>query len=626
MKPKQLTTLQQAAIATIGAGFIAVAVFIGGSDPVTGAPNPITVEGETIEFTWTDDNAGEDFEIWTDRQTYNDGFSGTTVYAAVKNNSGKSQDVELLGYFVNQRRYIENIAVLTEVTYPGQDIYDTVCTKVKAKDLDKATTSDETIDQCESVYKQKGEDYTRLEWIDLPQMPRDLFEVSKEDEWLAKDAKIKKDTDGYIAEYKSFDFSVKDGEVIYYKLDIRYPANDSGNFFLEAIGSEGGYGHLDPWFDAAWSYRVSVTVDDAQVPTTQTSFPVFVDLSDLPADFHTNVKTDGCDIRVVESDETTETAFELVTYDSTTDTGELHFMADSLTGSGGGDTVFYIYYGNSGASCYAVTDTYGTQNVWSAYEAVWHFQGTVGSTEKKSDATGNGHNLTEVNTPAGAATDQFGTTNGAYDMFGINGQTSNTTSYDYAYIDEQWTEFSNNAFTMMIWFNADYLDSVTDHLFYEEDNGATGRRRAGVTLAPAGTLGMSMAPNLTASIDSPATGNSYTAGNWGYGVGRRNSSGCAEAVLNADHANAGVSGTCNFTTFSSANNNMLFGSRQNTSYGSARRYFDGKLGEARIKLVDVGDDWITAEYNNHNSPATFYTVGTQETNGGNRRIIQTQMQ
>lgn len=605
-------------MATLGAGAVSFALFVGTLDKA-GVPAPITVDGETIEFTWTDDNTGEDLIIYTDQERYNQGLSSATVYVAVANTSGIEQDIELAGYFVNQRRYIKDIAVLTEVDTEVPAVVETMCTeKVKLKGDTSSSTPD-----CVDIETKQKTTKKELKWVELPAQQNDLFEVSKDLEKLAKSDAVKKSVDGYIAEKKSADFAIKDGEVLYYKLEIAYPANDDGNFFLEAIGSEGGYGHLDPWFDTDWSYRVAITVDDAKVPTTQTSFPVYVDLSDLPAEFHSNVLSSGCDIRVVEPDETTETAFELVSYDSGTDTGELHFMADSLTGSGGGDTTYYIYYGNAGASCYAATDTYGRNNVWVNYEAVWHFQGAVGSTEKKTDATGNGHTITEVNTPAGTATDVFGTTDGAYDMLGVNGQTSNTTSYDYAYTDEQWTEINNNDFTMMIWFNADYLDSVTDHLFYEEDNGATGRRRTGITLAPGGTLGMSMAPDLSASIDSSATTNSTSGGTWDYGVGRRNSSGCAEATLNANHGSRGISGTCNFTTFSSANNNMLFGSRQNSTYGSARRYFDGKLGEARLILTDVGDDWITTEYNNHSDPSTFYTVGAEESNGGGspRRII-----
>lgn len=77
------------------------------------------------------------------------------------------------------------------------------------------------------------------------------------------------------------------------------------------------------WYNASWTYRVSVTVQSSQVDADLTDFPVYVDLSDLPAGFHTNVKSDGGDIRVTKSDGTTEVAREVVFYNATDDTGEL---------------------------------------------------------------------------------------------------------------------------------------------------------------------------------------------------------------------------------------------------------------------------------------------------------------
>ncbi|MCK5017617.1 MAG: hypothetical protein KAS32_11175, partial [Candidatus Peribacteraceae bacterium] len=143
-----------------------------------------------------------------------------------------------------------------------------------------------------------------------------------------------------------------------------------------------------PWFSSSWTYRKKIEIDSSKVTATQSSFPVYVDLSDMGSNFFDNAKADGCDIRIVESDDTTETAFELVSYATTTSTGELHFMADSLSSSA--TTTFYMYYGNSGASCYAVDATYGSQNVWSDYDAVYHLTSLV-------DSTGNGINLTNKN-------------------------------------------------------------------------------------------------------------------------------------------------------------------------------------------------------------------------------------
>jgi len=116
------------------------------------------------------------------------------------------------------------------------------------------------------------------------------------------------------------------------------------------------------WYNANWDYRVKITIDNTQVGATLTNFPVYVDLSELPAGFHTNVnQTDARDIRVTRSDGETECAREVVSYTSATDIGELHFLANSISSSA--DTDFYIYYGNSSATEPAVDATYGSENV-----------------------------------------------------------------------------------------------------------------------------------------------------------------------------------------------------------------------------------------------------------------------
>ena len=599
MKPSQITTLQAATLATLGAGFISVAIFLGGFDPKTGAPDPIVVDDQTIEFTWTDENTKEDLEIWTDKQTYNDGFSGVTVYAALKNNSEVAQDVSLMGYFVNQRRYINGISVLTEVTYPGEDIFETVCQDAKATTTKGAVATP----HCEQVLTGKGEDIVKLEWVDLPQKPRTLAEVSKEVTYLSKTEQVKKGTDGYIAEYKSFDFPTKPGQVIYYKLDIKYPANDEGNFYLEAVGSEGGYGHLDPWFDADWTYRVSITVDDTKVPSTQTSFPVYVDLSDLPADFHTNVKTDGCDIRVVEADETTETAFELVTYNSGTDTGELHFMADSLTGSGGGDTTFWIYYGNAAASCYAVTDTYGRNAVWTGYRAVYHYQTLT------TDSTGNGYTLTN-NGSVGQTTGQlagqsadFGTTNSSKYL-------TNASNLGVVY---------NGPVTVSSWYTIDTLPSsgAYDNWYHlNTSNGSVGVYIRGGYENNAGTrrlrhFVLANVPNVF--VD---TNINLTTTVWYHGVITWDNTTVRAYQGGSEYGNQAKTGS-----YSQTANLFELGS----GIGSGD-WHKGKLDETRVSNTALSANRIATEYNNQSDPGTFYAVGTQETNGGGaaRRIINVQ--
>lgn len=116
-------------------------------------------------------------------------------------------------------------------------------------------------------------------------------------------------------------------------------------------------------------YRVKITVDKTKVPANQTAFPVYVDLSHLPAHFFTYVQSDGRDIRVFASDGITQLPYELVAIDTVAKTGEVFFKGDL---SSTVNTDFYIYYGNASAVAYARTDTYGSNNVWTGAHGIYH--------------------------------------------------------------------------------------------------------------------------------------------------------------------------------------------------------------------------------------------------------------
>ncbi len=134
------------------------------------------------------------------------------------------------------------------------------------------------------------------------------------------------------------------------------------------------------WYSSSTPRRIRVTVENTLVGTSSaiTNFPVYLNLDDFPATFFDNVQSDGDDIRITTSDGVTEIPYELVSINTTTDTGELHFKAPTLSSTT--DTTFYVYYGNGSASGYAANATYGSRNVWTNdYVAVYHLKET-GST------------------------------------------------------------------------------------------------------------------------------------------------------------------------------------------------------------------------------------------------------
>lgn len=618
MTPTQIKILKQYALATLGVGAVAVSLYFGGYNEETQKPDPITISGDTIEFTWTDDNTDESLLIYTDKQTYYNGFSNATVYVAVTNQSGVDQDVSLMGSFVNERRSIKNVSVLTTATFLATSTDKGNCLSLSGAQVQtqinsgknpddyfitETTATGTTPRMFEVCTKVLSSAYsTSSKWVPLPQTKRDIYEVAIEQGYLDKLAKIRKAVDGYVAENKTLSFPIKAGETMYYKLDIEYPANDSGNFYLEAVGSEGAYGHLDPWFDAAWGYRVSVTVDDAKVPGTVSSFPVFVDLSDLPASFFTNAKSDGCDIRVVESDETTETPFELVSY-SAGGTGELHFMADSLTGSGGGDTTFYIYYGNSSASCYATSDTYGRDNVWGDYLFVHHAEGSVGSA-KETNATGD--TAFDAVTSGSTASDGWaGQSNGGYAV-SVGGS-------DYVRVPDNASFPTSGPMTIQGWV---YFANAAspDEYFLSKYNNSPQRsyflnRTSTEKLR---YVQYNTTPSAHDVLDSSTT---FNYAGWRKITAKIDGSGNQKLIVDGtEEASSALAATSYRDT---TGNFQFYGLDNGVQYD-----FDGKIDEVRFRLSFLSADWDTTEYNNQSDTSTFYTIGSEEAySGAARRVL-----
>lgn len=341
------------------------------------------------------------------------------------------------------------------------------------------------------------------------------------------------------------------------------------------------------WYDSDFPYRLSVTIDSAQVSSTLSDFPVYVDLSDLPSEFWSNVQSDGDDIRVTSNDGTTEVPFDLVSIDTGGSAGELHFKASSLSGSS--DTDFYIYYGDASASAYAEDATYGSENVWTNdYIGVWHLEedgnttsgGYVDKTDSDNDATGVSlTSSSDVSAQLGKGQSFDGTADYLSLPTSINNDLSTEATvsmwikldvstpvgqgqtgfvslsnpdknahyvwtdgyiYDSVFLDTRLAGVDNSGFSRDVW----HMVTITqepgagNHIFYQNN---------GVTFTGAGESDISTAT-------APAIGLSPI----------------------------------------------------------SSRYLDGTVDEVRLSSTVRSADWVSTEYNNQSDPDSFYTVGSQE--------------
>lgn len=345
------------------------------------------------------------------------------------------------------------------------------------------------------------------------------------------------------------------------------------------------------WYDNAWNKRVKVTIQSSEIDANLTDFPVYVDLSDLPEDFHAHVnQTDARDIRVTTADGQTEVAREIVSYDASTDTGEMHFKAPSLSATS--DTDFYIYYDNDAATEPASDATFGSENVWTnGFEAVWHLnESGNGTANEYRDSTANGRHGTGV---ASQYPDQ---TTGKLG----NGQSFTAASSEYITAGNN-PITGSNAFTLSAWaYSSTSFSQYRSAVSIGNFSGSQGAYVGQVAAAQSGT------------------GNSWGGGWYGTNYGSGNTT-LGSFVHVAMRFAGGSSGEANIFVNGSETLSHTFTPNLGSSNIEIGRvgspyYFDGIVDEVRLVSEPRSDAWMSAEYTNQASPSTFYSLSEFETN------------
>lgn len=337
------------------------------------------------------------------------------------------------------------------------------------------------------------------------------------------------------------------------------------------------------WYNASWDYRVKITIAFGEVDGAVSDFPVYVDLSDLDSDFFTNVKSGGEDIRVTQANGTTEQAREIVVINTGASTGEMHFKASSLSPSG--DTDFYIYYGNSGASEPAPDSTYGSEEAWDEYYTmVLHLQG---SGTEVVDSTGNGNDSSSTSS-SGSQTDGHITKGRFFDGSNEHQNFPDVTTIldaSTATISlwAKWASISNDTLPSLFgsrdaWPTGDIVEQweSVGNMYFRYGDGAT-------------EINFAYTPPFDAFE------------NWAFTYD--NAAG-AEVWIDA------VSKASVSTTWPAASLSGTFKIAQFSNYTLSN--YAGVLDEFRVSNIVRADEWISTEYNNQSNTATFYTLDTQE--------------
>ena len=335
------------------------------------------------------------------------------------------------------------------------------------------------------------------------------------------------------------------------------------------------------WFDDAWHYRKKLVVDHTKVSGTTdlTNFPVLVSRTDT--DFINKAQSDGddfifTDIKGIKLDH------EIEKYDS--GTGELIAWVRFPTLYAQTSSVIYLYYGNTTASAQK-----NVTGVWdSNYKAVQHLEeGTTGNTDFK-DSTSNYNHSTNVKI------DGAGSSATATGIIGTAVQTDGTDDY----IRLPVIALGGNTGTMSGWGKLDSANPANNMRIFGRywQNDSIGMRNE-ATDRWVGWFVNGSATDWVTTLDT----------NWHYiTLTYDGSLGSANIKLYVDGQQLATGNKTGSFTYE----DRVW---QIGTNGSAGDYWDGIVDEIRLSNIPRSADWIATEFNNQDSPSTFFsTVGSEE--------------
>lgn len=313
----------------------------------------------------------------------------------------------------------------------------------------------------------------------------------------------------------------------------------------------------------------TATVNAADVPATQTDFPVYVDLSRLGI----TTLAEAQSVRVyADSAKTTEWARELVS------ATEMHVKVPSLTST----TAIYVDWDGTSAD-YAVTDTYGRNAVWSDYRAVYHFENNA------TDSTGTHGSGTVTN---GSYSTTYGKLNGqGISLTGSGGSQVSTTvtPTDRTALSISGWAYYNSASDPTgannIWATWNFPTIGSDHNCYFGPSSGTNWR-------------MGDAQNITFTLPK------QTWFHWAWING-------GDEPKDA-YFNGAFDETC---TNAGGNDQPDHDNLHIGAQGNGGENWLGYLDEFRVRQSELSANWITTEYNNQSDEAGFWGTWTDAGGG-----------
>jgi hypothetical protein len=334
------------------------------------------------------------------------------------------------------------------------------------------------------------------------------------------------------------------------------------------------------WVNMAFGYYSPISINSAQVPSTQTDFPVLVSVTD--ARFKSLANGGHCrtnfDIRPYTDWGlgTAITGYELERYNASTGEVVMWVKVSSLTSS---STPFVLAYGNSSLT----TDGSSTTTWSNNFLSVFHVPDGSSLSLLNSASGSNGTN----GAGSSGATATTGFIDGGAAFASATSQffTSDSFTWPASFTYSVWaigTSFPS-AYGPTLWFNIG--PNVNYAALYVKSNGK-------------------LACYTNHSNYDGTGSHTLSTGTWYYLTMTYNSS----TGGTAGFVNAASDGSGSGTTGALVTGSQVYTvGRDTVNPGN----WNGKLDEARMASVVRSADWITTEYNNQSAPGTFETLGTE---------------
>lgn len=327
----------------------------------------------------------------------------------------------------------------------------------------------------------------------------------------------------------------------------------------------------------------NVTIDHTKVPGDLTDYVVYVDLSDMPAGFWSVVSNGGGDIRTYKSDGVTELAREVVSCDTGTDTGELHIKYTG-TLSSTVDTVIKVVV-DGVSSAYAATDTYGRNAVWSNFVSVWHLNESSGS---RLDSKANTYDLTDNNT-VGTVTGKIGT---AASFILANSEYLSNTSVGGAL---------TNSWSFVGWINFPNIGAVDQTIFSLRQGAGNNNLVQVETKMDVPRVRALAFTSGGASAKDYRKDSGFSADTWAHVAVTWDGS-TFELYVNA--SNGSVTKTTDTAMTQTSTSRTL----RLAAETAASNFADGDIDEFRVLSSALSANWVQTDFNNQDSPGTFYSI------------------